>query len=81
MAVALLLSGCGAINSSLSEMMADDIPHWAGGLPADAPPRSTDPKYAEYLEKLKGKAAAKPPITDVPEEIKPQLADTTATLQ
>ena len=62
-------------------MMADSIPHWAGGLPADAPPRPADPKYAEYLEKLKDKAAAEPAKTDVAGEIKPQLADTTATPQ
>jgi ABC-type glycerol-3-phosphate transport system substrate-binding protein len=78
---ALLLSGCGAINSSLSEAVTDSIPHWAGGLPADAPPRVTDPKYAEYLEKLKAKAMAEPPKADVAAETKPELVDTTAAPQ
>jgi hypothetical protein len=55
-AAAPLLSGCGAINSSLSATVADSIPHWAGGLPLDVPPRPSDPKYAEYLTKLQGKA-------------------------
>ena len=77
-AAALLLSGCGEINSSLSENVADSIPHWAGGLLADAPPRVTDPKYAEYIEKLKAKAVADPPKADVTAETRPQLADTTA---
>jgi hypothetical protein len=68
----LLLSGCGVINSSLTETVADSIPHWAGGLPADAPPRATDSKYAEYLEKLKAKAVIEP---DAGGEIKPRSAD------
>jgi hypothetical protein len=64
-AAALLLSGCGAINSSLSATMADNIPHWAGGLPPDAPPRPSDPKYADYLAKLQGKAVIDAPKVDV----------------
>jgi hypothetical protein len=52
-AAAFLLSGCGAINSSLSATMADNIPHWAAGLPPDVPPRPSDPKYADYLAKQK----------------------------
>ena len=41
-AVALLasgLGGCGTINEKLSAGMGDYVPQWAGGLPADAPPR------------------------------------------
>jgi hypothetical protein len=71
MAAALLLSGCGAVNSSLSETMADSIPHWAGGLPPGAPPRPTDPKYADYLEKLQAKTVVEAPKADVDAEIKP----------
>lgn len=55
-AAGLSLGACGALNSSLSETMADSIPHWAGGLPADAPPRADDPKYADYIKKLNEKA-------------------------
>jgi hypothetical protein len=62
---ALLLSGCGAINSSLSTTMADNIPHWAGGLPPDMPPRPSDPKYDDYLAKLQGKAVIEAPKVDV----------------
>jgi len=70
-AAALLLSGCGAINSSLSGIVADSIPHWAGGLPPDVPPRPSDPKYADYLAKLQGKAVIDEPKADVIAEIKP----------
>ncbi|MDE2332527.1 MAG: hypothetical protein KGK16_17335, partial [Bradyrhizobium sp.] len=33
------LSGCGTINEKLADGMADYVPQWLGGLPADAPPR------------------------------------------
>ena len=70
-AAALLLSGCGAINSSLSETVADSIPHWAGGLPPDVPPRPSDAKYTDYLVKLQGKAMLDAPKADDVAEIKP----------
>ena len=70
-AAATLLSGCGAINSSLSETVTDSIPHWAGGLPSGVPPRPDDPKYAEYLEKLQAKTLVAAPKADVDAEIKP----------
>ncbi|WP_398468433.1 hypothetical protein [Tardiphaga sp.] len=31
--------------------MADLIPSWAGGLPADAPPRPGTPEYEAYAAK------------------------------
>jgi hypothetical protein len=46
----LCLGGCSSINSNLAAGMADGIPQWAGGLPADAPPR---PGTAEYHEMIK----------------------------
>jgi hypothetical protein len=70
-AAAVSLSGCGAINSSLSATVADSIPHWAGGLPLDVPPRPSDPKYADYLAKLQGKAVVDAPKADVVVEVKP----------
>jgi uncharacterized protein YceK len=51
-AVALLasaLSGCGTINEKLSAGMGDYIPKWAGGLPADAPPRPGTAKYDAFM--------------------------------
>lgn len=47
-----LTAGC----SSISGVVADAFPHWAGGLPADAPPRPSDPRYEEYERALQAKA-------------------------
>jgi hypothetical protein len=44
------LGGCGSINSHLSAGMGDMIPLWAGGLPADAPPRPGTAKYDEMMK-------------------------------
>jgi hypothetical protein len=30
--------------------MGDVIPQWAGGLPADAPPRPGTPRYDEFMK-------------------------------
>jgi hypothetical protein len=43
------LCGCGSINEKLSAGMGDAIPQWAGGLPADAPPRPGSAKYDEFM--------------------------------
>jgi uncharacterized protein YceK len=51
-AVALLasaLSGCGTINEKLSAGVGDYVPQWAGGLPADAPPRPGTAKYDAFM--------------------------------
>ncbi|NVN88797.1 MAG: hypothetical protein HXX15_22200 [Rhodopseudomonas sp.] len=63
-AVALLagsLTGCGTINETLTVGMADVVPKWAGGLPADAPPRPGTVKYDAYMkekERLRSLPAA-----------------------
>ena len=44
--LSLTLGGC----SNLATFLADNIPQWAGGLPKDAPPRASDPRYAEYFK-------------------------------
>jgi hypothetical protein len=52
LAVALLacdLGACGTINENLAAGLGDLIPHWAGGLPADAPPRPGTAKYDEFM--------------------------------
>ena len=51
------LSACGTINSWLAQGMADHVPHWAGGTPADAPPRPGTPQYEEYRRQVEGNAA------------------------
>ena len=44
------LAGCASINAKLADGMGDYIPQWAGGLPADAPPRPGTAKYDEYMK-------------------------------
>jgi hypothetical protein len=44
--LSLTLAGC----SNLATFLADNIPQWAGGLPKDAPPRASDPRYADYFK-------------------------------
>jgi hypothetical protein len=49
------LSGCGTINEKIANGVGDYIPHWAGGLPADAPPRRGTPQYDEYMREQERK--------------------------
>jgi len=55
------LSGCGAINANLAAAVSDYVPHWAGGLPADAPPRPGTAKYDEYMRERQQKRLEAPP--------------------
>jgi hypothetical protein len=43
------LSACASINEKLAAGLSDAIPQWAGGLPADAPPRPGTVKYDEFI--------------------------------
>jgi hypothetical protein len=43
------LAGCGTINERIAAGVSDVIPAWAGGLPADAPPRPGTAKYDEFM--------------------------------
>jgi len=49
------LPGCGTINERLPAGVSDAIPAWAGGLPADAPPRPGTLKYDEYMRERERK--------------------------
>ena len=42
------LAGC-ASTPSTGRNVGDFIPHWAGGLPADAPPRPGTPEYDAFM--------------------------------
>jgi hypothetical protein len=58
------LGGCGTINGWLATGFEDYIPAWAGGLPADAPPRPGTLKYDEWMkererQRLEAAATAK----------------------
>ncbi|MBR0713100.1 hypothetical protein [Bradyrhizobium liaoningense] len=48
--LAASLSGCGTINEKVSAGMGDYIPQWAGGLPADAPPRPGTAQYDAWMK-------------------------------
>lgn len=45
----LAVTGCSTFNEKLAPGAADAIPLWAGGLPADAPPRPGTAKYDEFM--------------------------------
>ncbi|MBR0896468.1 hypothetical protein JQ616_16020 [Bradyrhizobium tropiciagri] len=52
---ACALGGCSTVNQKLSAGMADYIPAWAGGLPADAPPRAGTPEYDKFMQERERK--------------------------
>jgi hypothetical protein len=49
------ISACGTINEKLAAGISDAIPQWAGGLPADAPPRPGTAKYDEFMKERERK--------------------------
>lgn len=49
----LLLSSC----ASAGHFIGDTLPEWAGGLPADAPPRRGTPGYQTYIQHVDGDQA------------------------
>ena len=66
---ACALGGCGTINEKLAYGLGDYIPHWAGGLPADAPPRPGTAKYEEFMKERERKRLM--PASERGEEAKP----------
>ena len=62
------LGGCGTLNGWLAAGFEDYIPAWAGGLPADAPPRPGTLKYDEFQrqreqQRLEPAAKTSGPVT------------------
>jgi hypothetical protein len=55
------VGGCGAINANLAAGISDTLPAWAGGLPADAPPRPGSAKYEEFMRERERKRLEAPP--------------------
>jgi hypothetical protein len=49
------LTACGTINEKLADGLGDYVPQWAGGLPADAPPRPGTLKYDEFMRERERK--------------------------
>lgn len=71
--VCLSLAGCasnpsGGINASVGPHLAD-MPHWMGGLPADAPPRRGTPEYDAWMAQ-RAKEAARPKNLDAKSDAK-----------
>jgi hypothetical protein len=62
--VACGLIGCGTINEKLAAGVTDAIPAWAGGLPADAPPRPGTAKYDEFMRERERKRLEPAPPKD-----------------
>ena len=63
------LAGCGTINEKLASGVSDIVPVWAGGMPADAPPRPGTAKYDEYMKERERKRLL--PASERGEEAKP----------
>ena len=53
--VATILGGCSSINEKLAPVVGETIPHWAGGLPKDVPPRRGTPEYDAYMKEQERK--------------------------
>ncbi len=68
------LSGCGTINAKLSAGTADIFPAWAGGLPADAPPRPGTLKYDEFMKERERKRLM--PASERGDDAKPASTST-----
>jgi hypothetical protein len=66
------LSGCGTINEKLAAGVSDAIPAWAGGMPADAPPRPGTAKYDEFMKERERKRLM--PAAERGEEPKPDAS-------
>jgi hypothetical protein len=60
------VGGCGTINGYLASGLSDTIPHWAGGLPADAPPRPGTAKYDEFMRERERKRLEPAPAKEEP---------------
>jgi len=45
----LVLAACGTVNERIAAGVSDAFPAWAGGMPADAPPRPGTAKYDEFM--------------------------------
>jgi hypothetical protein len=64
-----ILLGLGLNLASCGGFVADHWPHWAGGMPADVPPRPGAPGYADFIAHGQAK-----PEQVKPEQVKPEPA-------
>jgi len=66
--LALPLASCGTV----SGIVSDHWPHWAGGMPDDVPPRPGAPGYEEFIahkQDAKDATAATPAPTPVSQQV------------
>ena len=63
-----LLGSCAGTGSEnqFSAYVADHWPHWAGGMPADVPPRQGTPGYSEFIAHGQADPDAMPAIASAP---------------
>src|ERR1700745_3950609 len=66
LSTAAALLGFGLNRASCDGFVADHWPHWAGGLPADAPPRPGTAGYADFIAHGQPKPGAKPDAKEEP---------------
>ena len=62
------LTGCASVNEKLAAGMGEYIPQWAGGLPADAPPRPGTAKYDEFMKERERKRQQPAAERDPPDQ-------------
>jgi hypothetical protein len=65
---AATLLGFGLNLASCGGFVADHWPHWAGGLPADVPPRPGTPGYADFVAHGQAQPDAKPETKETKQE-------------
>ncbi|WP_291572628.1 hypothetical protein [Bradyrhizobium sp.] len=73
------LGGCATINEKLAAGLSDAVPQWAGGLPADAPPRRGTAKYDEYMQEQERKRLEPAPPKE--EKVRPSAKPHEQTVQ
>jgi len=66
------LAACGSVNQKISGTVSDAIPAWAGGIPADAPPRPGTAQYDDYMRERERKRLL--PAAERGEETKPPVS-------
>ena len=57
MTVLLIAATALASCAEVSHTVADLVPHWAGGLPKNTPPRPGTPEYDAWLQQRQAEAA------------------------
>jgi hypothetical protein len=67
----LAVAGCSTVNERLAAGVGDAIPVWAGGMPADAPPRPGTAKYDEFMRERERRRLM-PAADREREDMKPQ---------